>query len=183
MTHEQVAATTSVPLGTAKSRIRTGLRRLRTQLNPLLVGGVALVLVSGGVLYQQEYQAANRYSRALTQMTASDVQALRLLPVGTTPAEAHGVYRAHEGGDLAVLTVSYLPQLPSGRVYQGWERADGGAWRSLGIVPPATADGHALLLTEGADLGTPPREVMVTEESAGGATIPSARVVVSWTAP
>jgi RNA polymerase sigma-70 factor (ECF subfamily) len=183
MTHEQVAATTSVPLGTAKSRIRTGLRRLRTHLSPLLVGGVALVLVSGGVLYQQEYQAANRYSRALTQMTASDVQALRLLPVGTTPAEAHGVYRAHEGGDLAVLTVSYLPQLPSGRVYQGWERADGGAWRSLGIVPPATADGHALLLTEGADLGTPPREVMVTEESAGGATIPSARVVISWTAP
>src|SRR3954447_11692311 len=71
MTHEQVAATTAVPLGTAKSRIRTGLRRLRSQLNPLLVGGVALVLTSGAVLYGREYQEANRYSRALTQVTTS----------------------------------------------------------------------------------------------------------------
>jgi RNA polymerase sigma-70 factor (ECF subfamily) len=183
MTHEQVAATTSVPLGTAKSRIRTGLRRLRTQLNPLLVGGVALVLVSGGVLYQQEYTASHRYERALTQMLSSDVQGVRLLPVGDAPADAHGVYRAHDGGDIAVLTVSYLAPLPSGRVYQGWERTAGGAWRSLGIVPPISPDGHALLLSEGADLGTAPTSVMVTEEASGGARVPSDHVVISWTAP
>jgi hypothetical protein len=50
-------------------------------------------------------------------------------------------------------------------------------------MPQPTADGHALLLAEGAELGTPPREVMVTEEASGGASTPSDRVVVSWAAP
>jgi hypothetical protein len=113
-------------------------------------------------------------------VTTSDVQSLRLVAVGSTPAEAHGVYRAHEGGDIAVLTTSYLPPPASGRVYQAWVRIDG-TWRSLGIVPPPMADGHGIMLAEGSDLGTPPDAVMITDEPAGGASVPSDRVVVLWT--
>ena len=181
MTHEQVAATTAVPLGTAKSRIRTGLRRLRSRLNPLLVGGVALVLVSGAVVYQQHEDAA-RYSRALWHVTLSDVESVRLVAVGGAPAEAHGTYRARAGADIAVLTVSYLPPPADGRVYQAWARI-GGDWRSLGIVPPATSDGRALLVAEGTNLGTAPDTVMVTEEARGGASAPSDRVVIAWSQP
>ena len=36
LTHEQVAACLNLPLGTAKSRIRAGIRALRTRLAPLM---------------------------------------------------------------------------------------------------------------------------------------------------
>jgi RNA polymerase sigma-70 factor (ECF subfamily) len=179
LTHEEVATSTAVPLGTAKSRIRTGLRRLRSQLNPLLVGGVALVLASGGLVYQQ-HEEAIRYSRALWHVTLSDVQSVRLVAVGGAPADAHGNYRARPGADMAVLTVSNLPSPTNGRVYQAWV-LENGVWRSLGIVPALTPDGRALLIAEGADLGTAPEGVMVTEERAGGASTPSDQVVISWT--
>jgi RNA polymerase sigma-70 factor (ECF subfamily) len=182
MTHEQVAASTDVPLGTAKSRIRTGLRRLRSQLNPLLVGGVAIVLTASGVMYQHERQDALRYSHALSNVTMSDVAAVRLLPVGSAPADAHGVYRARDGSDIAVLTISNLAPAAQGRTYQAWAHVDG-TWRSLGIVPAANAEGHALLISEGADLGHPTDTVMVTDEPAGGSAQPSEHVVISWSTP
>jgi RNA polymerase sigma-70 factor (ECF subfamily) len=182
MTHEQVAASTEVPLGTAKSRIRSGLRRLRSQLNPLLVGGVAVVLVAGGVVYQQEHDLAARNARALWHVTMSDVQAVRLEAVGGAPLDAHGIFRARDGADIAVLTVSNLAPLGEGRAYQAWARIDG-SWRSLGTVPPTNADGRALLIAEGSDLGTRADAVMVTEEPAGSVTAPSDRVVISWLAP
>jgi RNA polymerase sigma factor (sigma-70 family) len=181
MTHEQVAASTDVPLGTAKSRIRSGLRRLRTHLNPLLVGGVAVVLVAGGVVYQQQHDEAVRNARALWHVTMSDVQSVRLVGVGSAPLDAHGLYRARDGADLAVLTVSNLAPLGEGRTYQAWADIDG-SWRSLGTVPPLTTDGRALLIAEGTDLGKPVGAVMVTEEPAGGASAPSDRVVISWSA-
>jgi RNA polymerase sigma-70 factor (ECF subfamily) len=180
LTHEEVATSTAVPLGTAKSRIRTGLRRLRSQLNPLLVGGIALALTSGALVYQQEHEEAMRSSRALWHVTMSDVQSVRLVAVGGTRPDAHGNYRARPGADLAVLTVSNLPAPANDRVYQAWVQ-ENGAWRSLGIVPALTSDGRALLIAEGADLGTAPEAVMVTEERAGGASTPSDRVVISWT--
>ena len=182
LTHEQVAARTEVPLGTAKSRIRTGLRRLRSQLNPLLVGGVAVALGAGAILYQGEHEQATRYSRALWHVTFSDVQNVRLVSAGAAPEDAHGIYRARSGADLAVLTVSNLPSPGDNHVYQAWALIDG-AWHSLGILPPTGPDGRSLLIAEGADLGTLPTQVMVTEEAQGDATAPSARVVISWSAP
>jgi RNA polymerase sigma factor (sigma-70 family) len=182
MTHEQVAATTEVPLGTAKSRIRTGLRRLRSHLNPLLVGGLAIVLTAGAALYQGEHEQAMRYSRALWHVTLSDVQSVRLVAAGSAPTDAHGIYRARDGADIAVLTVSNLTPPAEGRVYQAWARIDG-VWHSLGSVPSSNADGRALLIAEGAELGRPAEAVMVTEEPAGGATQPSDHIVISWTSP
>jgi RNA polymerase sigma-70 factor (ECF subfamily) len=180
LTHEEVATSTAVPLGTAKSRIRTGLRRLRSQLNPLLVGGIALALTSGALVYQHEHEEAIRNARALWHVTLSDVQSVRLIAVGSTPADAHGNYRTRPGADMAVLTVSNLPAPTNGRVYQAWV-LEHGAWRSLGIVPALTPDGRALLIAEGADLGAMPDAVMVTEEPAGGVSAPSDQAVISWT--
>jgi RNA polymerase sigma factor (sigma-70 family) len=180
LTHEQVAATTAVPLGTAKTRIRSGLLRLRSRLNPLLVGGLAIALAAGAVAYQSEYERASRYARALRHVTLSDLQSVRLVAASGVPDAAHGEYRARVGADLAVLTVSYLPTLGEGEVYQAWAQV-GGAWRSLGLVQPTGADGRGLLIAEGSDLGTLPDAVKVTREPTGGAEQPSDRLVITWT--
>jgi hypothetical protein len=45
LTHEQVARKLDLPLGTAKTRIRTGLQTLRTRLTPLAASLLALALV------------------------------------------------------------------------------------------------------------------------------------------
>ncbi|MCA1667268.1 MAG: sigma-70 family RNA polymerase sigma factor, partial [Thermomicrobia bacterium] len=45
LTHEQIAAFLNLPLGTAKTRIRTGLQKMRVYLTPLLI--VILALVAG----------------------------------------------------------------------------------------------------------------------------------------
>ena len=179
MTHEQVAASTAVPLGTAKTRIRTGLLRLRSRLSPLLVGGLAIALAGGAVAYQAEHDRASLSARALRHVTLSDLQSVRLVAASGVPAAAHGEYRARAGADIAVLTVSYLPPLEEGEAYQAWAQVEG-AWRSLGLVQPIAADGRGLLIAEGADLGTLPDAIMVTREPPGGAHQPSDRVVIVW---
>jgi RNA polymerase sigma-70 factor (ECF subfamily) len=181
MTHQQVAASTAVPLGTVKTRIRAGLRRLRSRLNPLLVGGLALTLAAGAVAYQSAHEQASRYARALRHVTLSDLQSERLVAAAGVPDAAHGEYRGRLGADIAVLTVSYLPPLDAGEVYQAWARIDG-VWRSLGLVQPIGADGRGLLIADGDDLGALPDAVQVTREQAGGARLPSDRVVVAWPA-
>jgi hypothetical protein len=140
------------------------------------------MLVAGGVVYQHEHDMAVRNARALWHVTMSDVQSARLVAVGSTPADAHGVYRARDGADLAVLTVSYLPPLAEGHTYQAWARIDG-VWRSLGTVPLTSADGRGLLIAEDADVGKQADVVMVTDELSSGATTPSDRVIISWSAP
>lgn len=179
LTHEQVAAATAVPLGTAKTRIRSGLLRLRSRLNPLLVGGLAVALAAGAVAYQSQHEQMTRYARALRHVTLSDLQSVRLVAVPGVAEAAHGEYRARIGADLAVLTVSYLPPLGDEEVYQAWASIDG-TWRSLGVIRPAGADRRGLLVAEGADLGTTPEAVLVTREPAGGARQPSDRAVISW---
>jgi RNA polymerase sigma factor (sigma-70 family) len=182
LTHEQVAATTAVPLGTAKTRIRNGLLRLRSRLSPLLVGGLAIILAAGAVTYQSERDQATRYARALRHVTLSDLQSVRLVAASGVPDAAHGEYRVRVGADLAVLTVSYLPPLAEGEVYQAWAQV-AGAWRSLGLVQPTGAEGRGLLIAEGSDLGVLPDGVAVTRELTGGADRPSDRLVIIWTTP
>ena len=61
MTHEQVARTLDVPLGTAKTRIRSGLQILRTHLAPMAASLLALGL---GVVGLQTGPARRRRSIA-----------------------------------------------------------------------------------------------------------------------
>src|SRR6266852_5388241 len=94
MTHEQVAEALDVPLGTAKTRIRTGLQSLRMILAPVAASLFGLGFAVVGVRYMQTQMAYQLDERALTQVTMSELTPLRLAPATSgLPAGAHAMYR------------------------------------------------------------------------------------------
>jgi hypothetical protein len=120
-----------------------------------------------------------RDSRAIALVTTSELAPLRLTPVSTSvPAGAHANYRGRPGIDIAVLSTELLPQAPSGETYQAWVR-HGETWTSLGTFSVA-ADGTAQLIAEDRALVNPPDTVEITVEHSGGASTPSANVVLAW---
>src|SRR5260370_10614552 len=172
MNREQVARAVDVPLGRAKTRIRSGLEILRTELAPiaasLLGRGLALV----GFRYVQSQMAYERDERALDQVTTSDVVPLRLTPAAAdVPAGAHANYRGRAGGNLAVLSVEALPSPPPGRTYQAWVR-HGTRWTSLGEFA-MRSDGTARLIAENAELAAPPHQVEITLQPRAARQVPS----------
>ncbi len=178
LTHEQVAAVLELPLGTAKTRIRAGLHKLQAHLAPLVLGlALGGSLIGLGIRYQSEQAALDRSTRALALVTASDVEAVRLVPAPGVSEATHGHYSARPGTPMVVLTLSYFPPAPAGQVYQAWAR-DGATWRSLGTAQ-LDASGHALLIAEGSWLATPPASVEVTLEPAPGSATPTGPVIVS----
>jgi RNA polymerase sigma-70 factor, ECF subfamily len=179
MTHEQVAAALDVPLGTAKTRIRSGLHGLRMVLAPVAASLFGLGFAVVGVRYIQTQMAYQLEDRALTQVTMSDVAPLRLGAVmAGLPGGAHATYRGRAGSNLAVLTAEALPALGDGSTYQAWAHEEG-QWVSLGTVAP-DSDGAAHLIAENSALTTPPDSVEITIESAGGSQTPSDSVVLRW---
>jgi RNA polymerase sigma-70 factor, ECF subfamily len=182
MTHEQVAQTLHVPLGTAKTRIRSGLKILRANLAPMAASLLGISLAVVGFRYVQSQVAYERDQRALSLVTTSELVPLRLVPAtADVPALAHANYRGRAGSNLAVLTTEALPTAPAGHVYQAWVRhADG--WTSLGTLQPNAA-GSALVVAENGALATPPDAVEITVEASPGSAAPGAGVVLAWTAP
>jgi RNA polymerase sigma-70 factor (ECF subfamily) len=182
MTHEQVAQALDVPLGTAKTRIRSGLQILRMQLSPIAASLLGLGLVLVGFRYVQSQIAYERDERALDEVTTSELVPLRLTPANAdVPSGAHANYRGRAGNSLAVLSVEALPSPPAGRTYQAWVR-HGTRWTSLGefAIGP---DGTARLIAESAELAAPPDQVEITLEPGGSAQAPSGPVVLAWPAP
>src|SRR5262249_27159153 len=166
LSHEQIAKILELPLGTAKSRVRAGLRNLRVLLAPLALVLVTMALLAGLALrLRGERQRVAQSDRALTMLTASDSLSLRLAATPGAPDATHAVYRYRPGGAIAVLTLSHFPQSPPGRVYQGWARING-RWNSLGTAA-ADSSGRARLVAEAAVLGTKPEEICVTVEPEG----------------
>jgi RNA polymerase sigma-70 factor (ECF subfamily) len=182
MTHEQVAQALDVPLGTAKTRIRSGLQILRMQLAPIAASLLGLGLALVGFRYVQSQIAFQRDERALDQVTTSDLVPLRLTPATSdVPAGAHANYRSRAGSKLAVLSVEALPSAPAGLAYHAWVR-HGTLWTPLGEFA-MRPDGTARVIAESAELASLPDQVEITLEPAGGAQVPGGPVILSWPAP
>lgn len=181
LTHQQVAAKLDLPLGTAKTRIRLGLQKLRVSLAPLVA---AAVLAAGGLLailgfrYHAEQGVRERDDRALALVTTSDTSVLRLVRGPAGGAATHGSYRGRPGATIAVLSVSHLGQAPAGRQYVAWVR-DADHWTRLGMVYP-DPHGSAILIAQGSFLADLPEIVQVTLERSGETSEPAGPVVAVW---
>lgn len=183
MTHEQVASALDVPLGTAKTRIRSGLQILRMQLAPVAASLFALGLAVLGFRYVQSQIALDRDERALTLVTTSDLAPLRLTPAASSgvPAGAHANYRSRVDNNLAVLNVEALPAPPAGQTYVAWVR-HGTTWTSLGTFSPRP-DGSARLIAENPALAAAPEALEITVEPSAGSQAPTGQVVLAWPSP
>src|SRR2546421_11248754 len=96
-----------------------------------LVGFLAFL----GVRYQAELASRRRDERALSLLTTSDLEAIRLAPALGVPEQTHGHYRRRAGVEIAVLSLSHFPPAPAGQTYQGWVLHQS-RWTSLGTVQP-----------------------------------------------
>jgi RNA polymerase sigma-70 factor (ECF subfamily) len=187
LTHEQVAAFLDVPLGTTKSRIRSGLKALRTRLAPLVTAGVVLagLFTLAGLREHAQQAAQQRQERALSLLTHSDVVSRRLSAAPGTDAAAHGHYSSLPGVDLAVLTLSHLAPAPDGYEYRAWA-SHGGRWTLLGRIQLDT-QGYSLIIAEGPELIAPPDQLQVTLEPitrrAAAGTAPTGPPLILWPTP
>jgi RNA polymerase sigma factor (sigma-70 family) len=181
LTHQQVAAKLDLPLGTAKTRIRTGLQRMRSTLLLRVTTFAALGLLAAlGLRSWMNDRTLARQDRALSVLTASDSVNLRLGPAGPgVPEATHARYRGRPGSETAVVTLSSFPPLAGGETYEAWVR-HGTVWTSLGTLRPDPT-GSARLVAEAPVLATLPDAVVVTVESEPGRAAPGDRMVVSWT--
>jgi RNA polymerase sigma-70 factor (ECF subfamily) len=178
LSHEEVARSLQVPLGTAKTRIRAGLKALGGRLSGLVA--VALLLAAGGsALYFR--RRAGRENRALAMLTSSHAQTLRLLPPayrGDPEQAPHLAYRAEPGVPLAVITLARFAPAPAGRHYELWA-LHGGVWVDLGAVAP-DAEGRARTILEGPRLSAWPDALRLTAEADGAEALAPGAAVAAW---
>jgi RNA polymerase sigma-70 factor (ECF subfamily) len=184
LTHEQVAAALNVPLGTAKTRIRSALDTLRSRLTPLKASLLAALVLAAGLVWHEQRQAVqiDQERRALWLVTTSDVVPIRLQAVAGINPKTHGTYRGRAGEKLAVLTFSNFPAAAAGQEYRAWAR-HGDHWTNLGAVL-LDAAGNSRLIAEDSALATPPDALEVYLVPSGGNSRqpPAGTPVIRWPA-
>jgi hypothetical protein len=104
---------------------------------------------------------------------------LELAKGGTAAADAHGLYRARPGGELAVLTTSHLQPVTGDEQYVAWIH-HGSRWHALGVVEVGS-DGRSLTVFENPAVTLPPDEVRITREAHISDT-PRGAPVIAWSA-
>jgi len=180
LTHEQISTFLNLPLGTAKTRIRAGLQKMRVYLTPLLLLILALVaglLAAAGFRAHGQQATVSQQLNALHLVTSSDVTPIRLNAMPGIATKAHATYRSRPGETLAVMTFENFAPASSGQTYQIWARHNG-QWVSLGTVTP-DANGYALRIIENPANAMPPEALEVTLEPVRGSPTPSGPVIVS----
>jgi hypothetical protein len=181
LSHSEVAGALALPIGTAKTRIRSGLRKLRDNLAPTIgVAGLFVLILVLGERLRTNASTRALDERALRLVVDSEVQPVRMEAARGLPAAVHGTYRGHSGTELAVVTLSNLPPAPAGRTYQAWVQVDG-RWISLGTArPDASGNPRLLLIAEDPALAGRPERLEVTLEPEGGSVGPTGPLVMEW---
>jgi len=184
LSHKEVAKALQVPLGTAKTRIRSGLRLMERHLGGLVA---LLVLALGGTgtwAYLRRGATDALQGRAIHLLADSQTQALRLVPAGGASAPETGLHatlRSAPGADLAVLTLAHFPAPPAGTHHELWIRTSHG-WAHLDVPAPGQ-DGKALRILEAPWMAEAwPLELRITRETRTAA-LPSGLTVVQWSRP
>jgi len=162
LSHSEISSILGVPIGTAKSRIRLAMGRLRGRLAVVSAAALALVFAIWGYTYsrlQTERAVREQNGRAIGVLTSSEAEAIRVPGTPEAPAGAHLTWRSKRGEPLAVVTLSHFPPAAAGTDDRVWASIRG-RWVFVGSIAP-DSNGHGLLVVEGAPFAFRPDAIEV----------------------